>query len=336
LTLKYGIIGSGNFADDIVAPALKHAAGTALAGIYDIDPEKARSFASKHDVGFIAASLEALLESADIEAVYIAIPHKYHAKVAIQAAQAGKHIICEKPMALNVSDAEKMIKAAEKNKVKLGICYNSRYHPAHVEARRLIQTGAAGEIRLATVQGGSHITFKGWRLDPDMAGSGALTGPGIHCIDQLRFMLDSEVTEVQASMDFEPSYPGIDDMVYAVLKFAGGSRGTVASGIRIPRPDNHTIFYGSKAKIMCKDTGGLLPHGIGELIVTDSSISTATSYPVAYPSLVKSVSAIEAFNNWVERDVEPFITAANGLEMVKVTSAIVESARTGKTIKISR
>jgi len=334
VTLRYGIIGTGNFADEIVAPSLKRAAGTELTAVFDTDRDKAKIFASKHDVNFIADSLENLLGSDKTDAVYIAIPHKYHAKVTIQAAAAKKHIICEKPMALNVADAEKMIKACEKSNVRLGICYNSRYHPAHMEARHLIQTGTAGDIRLATIQGGSFITFKGWRLDPDMAGSGALTGPGIHCIDQLRFMLDSEVTEVQASMDFEPSYPGIDDMVYIILKFANGTRGIVASGIRIPRPDNHTIFYGSKAKIMCKDTGGLLPHGIGELIVTDSSISTVTSYPVAFPTLVKSIAAIEAFNDWIVKSTEPFITAANGLEMVRVTTAIVESAKTGKNVKI--
>jgi hypothetical protein len=86
---------------------------------------------------------------------------------------------------------------------------------------------------------------------------------------------------------------------------------------------------------MCKDTGGLLPHGIGELIVTDSSVSTATSYPVQYPALVKSIAAIEAFNDWVDKGVEPYITATNGLEMVRVTTAIIEAARTGKTVKIS-
>jgi len=335
MTVGYGIIGTGNFADEIIAPALKKTSNASLLAVYDSDIDKARTYALKHDLAQVSESLEALFRVAGLNAVYIATPHKYHAELCIQAARAGKHVICEKPMAFNVADAERMIAESEKNNIKLGICYNSRYHPAHIEARRLIQSGAAGDIRVATVQGGSFISFQGWRLDPSMAGSGVLTGPGVHCIDQLRFILDSEVIEVQAVLDMEPSHPGIEDMAYIILKFASGTRGVIITGIRIPRPDNHTVIYGNKSKIICQNTGGLLPHGIGELIIAGDTGTTTTSFPVAFPSLVKSISAIEAFNNWIEHDIEPYITARNGLEMVKITEAIMESGRTGKAVKVN-
>jgi len=126
-------------------------------------------------------------------------------------------------------------------------------------------------------------------------------------------MLNSEVTEIQAAMDFEPSHPGIDDMVYVILKFVSGTRGVITSGIRIPRPTT-ILFLWQQGQDHVQGHRGIAAARHRELILTDSSISTATSYPVAYPSLVKSISAIEAFNDWITGASSPISPQPTGLK----------------------
>jgi len=93
-----------------------------------------------------------MLEDPELDVLYIATPHGLHAQQTILAAKAGKHVLCEKPMALTVPDCELMIQACDKNKVKLGIDFQNRYHPAHREAHRYIQSGMVGEINVAKAQ----------------------------------------------------------------------------------------------------------------------------------------------------------------------------------------
>ena len=119
MTVGYGIIGTGNFADEIIAPALKKASNASLLAVYDSNIEKSRNYAVKHDVAQVSETLEALFNVAGLNAIYIATPHKYHAELCIQAARAGKHIICEKPMAFTIAEAEKMVDESKKNNVKL-------------------------------------------------------------------------------------------------------------------------------------------------------------------------------------------------------------------------
>ena len=168
-----------------------------------------------------------------------------------------------------------------------------------------------------------------------MAGAGALYGTAVHPIDLLRFILNSEIVEVRALTDEEsPKYP-VDDMVYVIIKFANGSCGTVIAGMLAPRSDNDVVFYGSEAKITCKGTlGRSLQGGLGQLLVNGDSINVAMTFPLDNPSTFRMVRVIEDFNNWVEGGTEPLISGYNGLQMVKVSNAILESSRQSRAVKI--
>jgi len=336
MPIGWGIIGIGEHADLVMSSAISKAANTKLVAVCSRSLERAKSFAAKHGVERAYDSLEKMLEAPELDVLYIATPNSLHVEQTIQAARAGKHVLCEKPMALTVPDGERMIQACTDNKVKLGVNFQNRYHPAHIEARHLIQSGAIGEISVAKAQfcvGAFRGYWSGWRNDPSMAGSGALGGAGVHPIDLLRFLLASEVEEVRALTDEEPPRYPIDDMVYVILRFENRVDAVVISGILVPRSDNDVVLYGSEAKITCKGTIGMSLEG--ELLVEGESLDMKMNFPTAEPVPALYISVIEAFNKCIAENTEPNISGYDGLQMVKVADAILQSSRQGKAIKIA-
>ncbi|MFC2007347.1 Gfo/Idh/MocA family protein [Chloroflexota bacterium] len=342
MTIGWGILGTGTHAGSTTAPSINGAANSKIVAVCDLSMERAGEFAAKHGVEHVYDSLDKMLENPALDVLYIATPNYLHARQAVQAAEAGKHILCEKPMTITVEDAELMVAACDKNKVKLGVSFPARYHPAHIEARHYIQSGIVGEINVVKAQycrggsRGSWSTWSPWRSDPSMGGAGALYGQGVHPIDLLRFMLDSEIEEVRALTDENPPEYPVDDMAYVIIRFENGVTGVVICGMLAPRSENDAVLYGSKAKITCKGTiGAPMPGAVGEFLVDGDAINVRMDFPnTGKPP--RMVHEIDDFNNWVDGGIEPDITGRNGLQMVKIGNAILESSREGKAVKITK
>ncbi|MFC1978199.1 Gfo/Idh/MocA family protein [Chloroflexota bacterium] len=336
MTIGWGIIGIGIHANSYMAPAISKAANTKLAAICHRSLERAEEFATRHGIERAYESFEEMIDDPKVDVVYVATPNNLHAQHTIQAAEAGKHVLCEKPMALTEADCARMIEACNKNKVKLGIDFQLRYHPAHTEARRLIQDGKIGEIHVVKAQychGFMQGHWKGtWRDEPGIAGASALSAVGVHPIDLLRFLLDSEVEEVQALCTTQTPYHILDEMVYAILKFQNGVHGVVIAGILAPRSDNDVVLYGSQAKITCKGTIGMPLQG--ELLVEGDVIDLRVAPPASDPVSGNYIRVVEAFNNCIEENKESDISGYNGLQMVRISNAILESSRRGKAVRI--
>lgn len=337
MTVGWGIIGLGRHVDQFMTPALSKATNTKLVAVCSRNIEKAKNFAADHGVESAYDSYEKMLEDPKLDIVYISTPNSLHAEQTIMAAQAGKHVLCEKPMALAVADAERMIRACEENHVKLAVDFQNRFHPAHVEARRLIAEGNVGDIFLAKAQycryiAGASFVMPGWRNDPAMVGAGALVGVGVHPIDLLRFLLNSEVEDVIALC--EPQTENVlDDMDYIILKFESGTRGIVVSGGKVPHSDNDAILYGMKAKVTCKGTVGMPMQG--ELVVEGDDIDIHASYPSTDCMPGNYMRLIEHFNNCIVEDIDPISSGYDGLQVLRITNAILESSRTGKATRVT-
>ena len=334
MAIGWGVIGTGNHVNRFMGPAIGKAANTKFVAVCSRSLERAQEFAAKHGVERAYDSLEKMLEDPEVDVVYVATPNNVHLRDTVQAAEAGKHVLCEKPMALTEAECERMIETCNKNKVKLGVDFQNRYHPAHVEARRLIQAGAVGEIHLAKAQychGRLGPRRPGWRNDPVVAGAGALVGSGPHPIDLLRFLLDSEIVEVRALCEPQPP-DAVDDMDYSIFKFENGARGVVITGNLVPRSDDDAVLYGTKAKITCKGTVGMPLRG--ELVVEGDSIDMRMAFPTDDVIPGNYIRVVEAFSNCVVENTEVNISGYNGLQMLRIQNAILESSREGKAIKI--
>ena len=149
MSLGWGIIGIGSHADLKVAPAMKLTEEARLVAVHSRDQGRADAFAESHEADAAYSDLDSLLSDSRIDAVFIASPNFLHAPQTIRAAAAGKHVLAEKPMANTVTDSAAMVSACRDHRVKLGMGFELRFHPAHLWARQVIDGGAIGRIRLA-------------------------------------------------------------------------------------------------------------------------------------------------------------------------------------------
>ena len=335
MTIGWGVIGAGKFVSRFMGPAINRSNRSNFIGIYSRSMEKAEAFAKEFGVKHAYNSLEGMLKDPEIDVVYIASPNNLHVNHTIQAAEAGKNVFCEKPMALTEQDCELMISTCEKHNVKLGINFQNRYHPAHIMARDYIKSGNIGKIFVAKAQychGSMQGRWHGWRNDPAVTGAGALVGTGLHPIDLLRFLLDSEIKKVRSLVINKTKYHQVDEMVYLILEFENGVDATVISGILAPRSDNDAVLYGSDAKITCKDTIGYARELESKLLVEGDSINIHKDFQ--YDMIGLCVQDIEDFNKCIKEDTQPNLgmSGQNGLQMVKITNAILKSSKEDRAI----
>lgn len=335
--VRWAIAGIGTHADVRMAPAIASAPDTELAAVWSRDQARAETFAHKHRARRSYDGYADLLAAPDVDVVYIATPNGLHREHTIQAARAGKHVLCEKPMALTSADACDMIEACEKAGVNLGLAFQNRHHPAHQAARRLVATGEAGEIVLATAQYNHNFPrdfeWPGWRASHAMAGGGSLMGMGVHALDLLRFVLGREVDEVMAFSDEDVTTSRVDTSVACLLRFGGGPHAFVSCALHVPHAHNDLVLHGSKLRIEANGTIGMPWQG--SLQVTKGAETTITSFPCRNPVTDLYVKLVEDFNGSVVDGSEPLATGHDGLAMVRLAEAIIASARERKAVRVS-
>jgi predicted dehydrogenase len=217
---RWGILSTARIAQRIVEGArLSESAKIVAVGSRDLT--RAQAYASEHGIDRVHGSYEDLLADPEVDAVYIPLPNHLHAEWTIAAARAGKHVLCEKPLALTVAEAERMVAACEASGVRLMEAFMYRHHPSWVAVRELITTGRIGE--LVAVQ--SWFSF--FNDDPAnirnivSAGGGALYDIGCYCINLSRMLFRAEPMRVRSALRRDP-IGGTDTLASAILEFAGG------------------------------------------------------------------------------------------------------------------
>ncbi len=226
-SLRWGLVGYGDLADKRSAAALQQASGSSLAGVWGRNPERTREFAAKHKIPQAHDSLKALLASG-IDAVYICTPPDSHAAYAQAAIEVGKHVLVEKPMAATVRDCERMIEAAKRAGVTLGVAYYRRTFPKMHAIKRLIDDGVLGKPTWVNIA--CHSWFnptsndpKHWRVEKTRSGgAGALADIGVHRFDLLDFWLGPSKLVFRDLQHLVHAYE-VEDGASIVLKLANGA-----------------------------------------------------------------------------------------------------------------
>lgn len=330
MSIAWAIVGIGRHADNRIAPAIARAGNGRLVAVLSQDATRARAFAEKHGAERAYVSLESLLEDPAVDAVFIASPNSLHAAQTIQAAQAGKHVLCEKPMALTLEDCRAMIEACDKAGVKLGLGFHLRHYSAHLEAQRLIASGELGEVVFARVQESMRTpgrTFPaGWRNDPEMAGGGVIMSTGVHGLDLLRFLIGSEVAEVTALTETEP--PQLEALAIALMRFENGAHATLECFRGTPHLTNDLALYASKGLIRVHGTIG--GDGVGQLELQLQGSQIQREFPAMDPYLAE----VEDFGRCILEGGEPLASGLDGLRTAELTQAIFHSSRLGKRVSL--
>ncbi|MBT97659.1 MAG: hypothetical protein CL902_03415 [Dehalococcoidia bacterium] len=342
LSVGWAILGTGGFPDEKIAPAMNLTDDSELIAVMSRDSARAEEFAAKHGAQVGYDSVEAVLGDSRVDAVYIANRNHLHAPHAIQALRSGKHVLMEKPLALDSAHGVEVVKAAKASGVKLGVGFELRQHPGRIEAKELISAGTLGTVDLAQAQFGSGVRgnvhpiprsgHSDWWVDPESTGGAfAMMALGIHCVDELRFMLGQEVTELAAITDGQNSSRPLENLATLCLRFSGGTIGTVTCGFRMPNFENSVCLTGSDGKIVFNDA--YPPHTLqGSMEVSSEAVNT--SVPYSRDGLILMQRQIEGFNQAIQHGTEPAANGRDGLIAIQIIEAMIESASTGTTVKL--
>jgi 1,5-anhydro-D-fructose reductase (1,5-anhydro-D-mannitol-forming) len=325
-TFRWGLVGLGRIAESEIAPAIAALPGHRLAAVVSRDREKADRFAAAHDPAAATTSYERALADPAVDAVYLATPNALHAEQVVAAAAAGKHVMCDKPLATSVPDARKAVDACRDAGVHLGIMFQTRRYGGMAEMAELVRGGSIGRVVLAHVEMGAGRSLpRGWRTDPALAGLGTINNIGVHAFDLLRYLLGAEVVEVSAMVDREEGM-AVDTAAVVLLRFASGTLAYANANQSVPHSRDDVVLYGTEGRLLGQDLSR--PNKDGLLVVTTQSgvrrraCSTRDGYR----------STLAAFADAVLSGREPTPSGLDGLRSVQLTAAIATAIETGRSV----
>jgi len=227
--LRWGIVGLGRISMDHFMPAVAASKTGKLTALVSGHREKAEKQAALYNVPspsiYSYENYDEIAQNKDIDAVYIALPNSMHAEYTIRAAKAGKHVLCEKPMATSAADCNAMIAACQKHRVKLMIAYRCQYQPQHLKAIQLIRSGAIGQVQVIESAFGFPIQPGEWRLNKKMAGGGPLMDVGIYSLNACRYLSGEEPGEIKANasiIDKDGRFNEVEENDGWTMKFPSG------------------------------------------------------------------------------------------------------------------
>lgn len=342
--INIGIIGCGKIAQKRHIPEYLENVDANLVGFYDLNQARAKEISETFG-GTAFDSIEDLLADPSIDAVSVCTANHTHAAITIQALQAGKHVLCEKPMATTLEDCQAMVDAANKAGKVLVIGQNQRLTKTHKKARELIRNGEIGQIigfRTTFGHGGPETWSidpgkNTWFFDKNIAVMGAMADLGIHKTDLLLFLTDQKIVETTAHLTTidkrgaDGELINVDDTAICVYKLENGAVGTMTASWTFYGPeDNTTIIYGTKGIMRLYEDpqfsiqlflkgGEKIYHEIDTIQTNENQTSSGV---------------IDAFVESVITGQGGELAAEKVLGSMKVIFASIESSQTGKTIKV--
>ncbi len=344
MTLRWAFIGAGRHARLWAAPALARADAARPVGVWSRQPEKARAFGVEYDLRRVYPSLAELLTDPEVDAVYISTPNNLHAQQALAALDAGKHVLCEKPMATRAEDAARMVSVARAGGLHLGVGFHLRHNRVVAEARRRLAVGDIGSIHYATAQFNLtssppprlHIAHAPWKRDPEqMGGAGALMGLGVHVVDLLRALVDREVVAVQAHATGASPESPLETFGHVLLEFEGGAQGYISYGGSFELSRNDAVVYADNGRLVAADVVDVASAGSLHLTRREGAVDVRTE--IWRPEPVDHYQAqFEAFGRCVRDGTAFRASGVDGLRVVEVTSAILESQHRGCRVAVAR
>ncbi|MCG2661852.1 MAG: Gfo/Idh/MocA family oxidoreductase [Kiritimatiellae bacterium] len=348
--VRWGVIACGGIAARRTIPEyLQMASCGEIVAVMDIAPERARDIAKKFNIPFFCDNEKELLNQ-KIDAVYIASPQNEHCRQVIMAAQTGKHILCEKPMALSLGEVDRMEMACRKTRVKfmLGFCMRNNIY--NEKARELVQSGALGQI----VMGRAQLTCwyppipDAWRQDIAISRGGALIDMGTHCLDILEWIMGTTIVEVAGFQDLlvHKYRTKIEDTSTILVRFANGAHGIIDNYFNLPDAvaQNSLELHGTKGSIMGHGTIGQDPTGHMFSIIQPQETGynagqnrTVEAKRQEYDLKGESIYGrmMEIFSRCILDDTEPPVSIADGCRSVAVVEAVYKAVAERRVVKVN-
>ena len=332
--VRYAVVGLGWFAQTAVLPAFAHAReNSELAALVSDEPDKLAKLGRKYRVRSLYSydDYPRCLTGGDIDAVYIVVPNHMHRDFTVAAADAGIHILCEKPMAVTDEECAEMIRAAEKNVVLLMIAYRLHFEEANLQAVEIVNSGKIGEPRIFSSVFTMNVKDEdNIRLNPIEQGGGTLYDIGIYCINAARALFRAEPIEVEAlsANNGERRFRNVDEMTSAVLRFPGERIASFTSSFGASDHGSYSVV-GAKGDVLVTDAYEFADPKKLELTVGEKKTRRS------FPKRDQVAAELLRFSECVIEGREPEPSGREGLADVRIIRALYRSAAEGKAIRLS-
>jgi predicted dehydrogenase len=339
-TINFGVIGCG-----VIGPwhtrALEQAPGARLAVVCDIVEPKAKALAEQHGVQYHTDYRE-LLARDDVQAVSICTPSGMHGEMVVEAARAGKHVLCEKPMEIHVARMEAMIAACREAGVKLGVVFQRRTQPVWRKVREAVQSGALGKMVLGDAyvkyfRSQEYYDTAGWRGTWQWDGGGALMNQGVHCVDLLQWIM-GPVETVFGRADHLLRKIEVEDTAAAVLTFASGAFGVLEGTTSVVGMDHRLELHGEQGTIVVDGDDIVKWEVPGETLEQARACVTverdgAASDPTAIGAQ-GHVRQIMDLAEAIRHDREPMVSGNDARHAVEIILGVYKSSRLGAPVTL--
>ncbi|MBR3848552.1 MAG: Gfo/Idh/MocA family oxidoreductase [Oscillospiraceae bacterium] len=343
--VRWGVIGAGGIADRRTLPGMMLSEEAELIAVMEINDELAENLRVKYGAKRAYTDHKALLADPEVDVVYIASPVNCHKEQAIDAARAKKDILLEKPICLDIADAEEVLRVCEEEGVKIATGFLMRFHAINAKIRELVQSGAIGQVVSCRAQFTCwYPDIPGaWRQVKALSGGGALMDLGVHCIDLLQYIVGSKAKRVASFSRTNTFNYEVEDQASLMMELENGAFAYVESNFNVPDavPSKLEIF-GTGGSIVAYGTLSQVEGGTIDVIAADS---TAGYDAQQTRDEVKKLDVNVEFGNMYTKELDSFgrshrdgapveVPAADAVWAQRIIKAAYESQETDKIITL--
>lgn len=344
--LRIGVIGAGGIADRRTLPGMLLAKNVEITAVMEIEQKLVEKLKAKYNAKYAYTSAEELVKNEEIDAVYIASPVVFHSRQAMLAADYGKHILIEKPIAMDIDEAEKLLAYCAQKGVQIAAGFMMRFGTHVLRMKEAVQSGKLGQVVSAYSQFTAWFpqSANNWRQVKAKSGGGCLIDMGVHCIDLIEYITDSRVCEVSALNDTLTFDYDVEDSSTVLLKLRNGAQCVVQTNFNIPDEVAkwRLEFFGTRGRLMGDNVIGQIDGGrLNEAFLAEVSDYNATQNHAE--TFGEDVEA--EFGNMYAREVESFadsilngkplvVPASDAVHIQKVVEAAYQSSREHRAVKV--
>lgn len=334
----YALVGLGHLTLNQILPAFGTCKKSKVVALVSGSPEKmqkvAQQYGIKKEACYSYADYDKLKDNKEVQAIYIVLPNGMHAEYTIRGAQAGKHILCEKPMANTATECQQMIDACKKADRKLMIAYRIQYEPHNRMVRDMVQKAQFGKVKSIIANNGQNSDNpKHWRFNKALAGGGSLPDVGLYCLNTIRFVLAEEPTEVVAyihSTPDDPRFKEVEEQVNWLMKFPSGVQASCATSYG---------HHDEKSYRVLAETGWAkmdpaFPYTGLQLETSQAQGKENQIIQHKISDKDQFATEMDHFSECILENKAPFTPGEEGLQDQKIMEAIYQSAREGKPVKL--
>lgn len=325
------LVGASTIAKEWMIDAIRQQPGAQILSVVSGNAERGAQFAAAFGIPASFTDLGAALAQPGVDAVYISTTNELHLPQVLAAAAAGKHVMCEKPLALSLADARRMVAACADAGVVMGTNHHLRNAATHRRMRELVQAGAIGKPLYARVFHAVSLPphLQGWRVTSPEAGGGVILDISVHDADTLRFILDDEPVSVTASATTATvGGATLENGVMAAIQFRKGVLAQIHDAFDVPFAPTGLEIHGSEGSIF--GSGVMTQRARGEVRLRTAAGETLL--PVEHENLY--VRSLAAFHAAIDGDGQPAASGEDGVRSLATALAVQQACRSGRRVEV--